>query len=334
MTVASRSESSLEVRARQIEMICGQVAEEYVFRDTAREIVAVMRGNLESGRYRLLDDDKEFATAVTRDLQSVNGDLHLRLLYSEAEVPLDDPYDYELHMKEAELSSYGIGTVKCLAGNIGYLEIRRFFDINLAAERVAAALTLLANTDALIIDIREICAGTPETNLFVSSYLFDVPAHITSFYWRASESVDQWWTLPYVPGARFGGTKPVYVLTSVFTFSGGEAFAYNLQACGRAKVVGEVTRGAAHPSKRFWIGEHLKTAIPNGRPINPLTGGNWEGTGVRPDVEADAEKAFDSAYRLALEHVITLGSSAARTAISEQARNALNSAALRRDPAF
>src|SRR4029079_3846467 len=41
---------------------------------------------------------------------------------------------------------------------------------------------------------------------------------------------------------------PVYVLTSKYTFSGGEDFAYSVQALGRAKIVGEVTGGGAHPT--------------------------------------------------------------------------------------
>ena len=41
--------------------------------------------------------------------------------------------------------------------------------------------------------------------------------------------VTQMWTLPYVPGPKFGGTKPIWVLTGPATFSGGEDLAFSLQ---------------------------------------------------------------------------------------------------------
>ncbi|MGI8691709.1 MAG: S41 family peptidase [Geodermatophilaceae bacterium] len=45
----------------------------------------------------------------------------------------------------------------------------------------------------------------------------------------------------------------MYVLTSGATFSGGEALAYDLQQLGRATVVGERTRGGAHPRRGFRV---------------------------------------------------------------------------------
>ena len=90
--------------------------------------------------------------------------------------------------------------------------------------------------------------------------------------------------MPFTPGRRFGPDKPVFVLTSGTTFSGGEELAYDLQQLGRATVVGERTRGGAHPVERFRIRGHLQATIPVARSLSPLSGGNWEGTGVLPDV--------------------------------------------------
>ena len=91
---------------------------------------------------------------------------------------------------------------------------------------------------------------------------------------------------------------PVYVLTSGFTFSAAEEFTYNLKNLKRAKIVGETTGGGAHPvtSRRFpSLG--ITVSVPFGRAINPITGTNWEGTGVTPDIERPQEEALRVAHR-------------------------------------
>jgi C-terminal processing protease CtpA/Prc len=103
-----------------------------------------------------------------------------------------------------------------------------------------------------------------------------------------------------VPGKRFGGTKPVYVLTSPRTFSGAEELAYDLQQLGRAVVVGERTGGGAHPRRGFRVHPHLEATIPTGRAINPVSGTNWELVGVTPDLEVPADEALVHAHREAL----------------------------------
>ncbi|WP_444914743.1 hypothetical protein [Microbulbifer sp. TRSA007] len=44
-----------------------------------------------------------------------------------------------------------------------------------------------------------------------------------------------------------------------------------------------------------------KIAIPIAKAVNPITKANWEGTGVKPDIEISREKAFPTAYRLPLQ---------------------------------
>jgi C-terminal processing protease CtpA/Prc len=95
--------------------------------------------------------------------------------------------------------------------------------------------------------------------------------------------------------------KPVYVLTSKTTFSAAEEVAYDLKAARRATLVGETTRGGANPANRpVPLSYGLKVFIPNGRVEHPLTGTNWEGVGVAPDVAAPADQALSAAYALAL----------------------------------
>ncbi len=127
------------------------------------------------------------------------------------------------------------------------------FPLEWAAEPLSAALTLASRAQALIIDLRANRGGDPDTVAFVCSYLLDERTHLNSMYWRADDRTEQSWSLPHVPGTRFGGTKPLYVLSSADTFSAAEELAYDLQQLGRAIVVGERTRGGAHPCEGWTV---------------------------------------------------------------------------------
>jgi len=121
--------------------------------------------------------------------------------------------------------------------------------------------------------------------------------------WRDEDLTQQYWTLPYVPGKRFGD-KPIYVLTSKDTFSAGEEFVYNLKTRQRATLVGETTGGGAHPGSPYRLHPHFEVFIPAGRAINPITNQNWEGSGVVPDIAVSPAQALKVAYRMALKSII------------------------------
>jgi C-terminal processing protease CtpA/Prc len=165
-------------------------------------------------------------------------------------------------------------------------------------------MELVAGTYALIIDLRRNGGGSPEGVAYWCSHLFDErPTHLNDIFHADTGETHQFWTLPHVPGPRYLD-RPVYVLTSSRTFSGGEDFAYTLQALGRAQVIGETTGGGAHPTRPFPISAAVHIAIPFARSINPVTGTNWQGTGVVPDVSVPQEQAYDVAYAIALRHVL------------------------------
>jgi hypothetical protein len=114
--------------------------------------------------------------------------------------------------------------------------------------------------------------------------------------------------------------RPVYVLTSSRTFSGGEDFCYTLQSLGRAEIIGETTGGGAHPTRPFPISAAVHIGIPHARSVSPVTGTNWQGTGVVPDTPAPADQAYDVAYAKALRHVLE---TCDLPPIADEARSAL-----------
>jgi C-terminal processing protease CtpA/Prc len=305
----------------------------YVFPEVGAELGRLLARRLADGRYAEAADERSLAALVTEDLQAVNGDKHLRLLYSTEEVPDESEESAELAAmaRWADLHCGGIGRVERLGGNIGYLQLRPIlFPAVIAGDAAAAAMSLLAPTDVLIVDLRECLGGDPGMVALLCSYLFDEPVHLSDFYERAGDRTKQSWTLPYTPGRRFGASKPVFVLTSATTFSGGEALSYDLQQQGRARVVGERTGGGAHLREGFRLHPQLQATIPVARTINPVSGTNWEGAGVAPDVEVAAGGAFGAAYRLALDHVLSLDGDGPRAEIAREARRAIDGLA---DPA-
>jgi Peptidase family S41/N-terminal domain of Peptidase_S41 in eukaryotic IRBP len=293
-----------------VEDVIGLVGEHYVDPAAALTISQVVATALAAGRYG--GDEKSLAEAVTADLQSVNGDKHLRLLYHADPLPErepgDDAAEWDAMARWAGRTCSGVARVERLPGNVGYLDFHPvLFPVAMCGDAVSAAMTIVAPSEALIIDLRQCLGGEPAMAVFLYSYLCgDDPVELTGLYERKADRVMQLWTLPFVPGPRFGATKPVYVLTSGSTFSGGEQVSYDLQQTGRAVVIGERTKGGAHAREGFRVHPHLEATISVSRAVNPVTGGNWEGTGILPDIEVPADRARDRAYRLALEHVITL----------------------------
>jgi C-terminal processing protease CtpA/Prc len=89
------------------------------------------------------------------------------------------------------------------------------------------------------------------------------PIHLYDFSAPSEDRLEQHWTLPHVPSARYLD-RPVYLLTSQHTISAPELFAYTLQALQRAVVVGETTAGAANRIGKYQINEHFSVVIPIG----------------------------------------------------------------------
>jgi retinol-binding protein 3 len=289
----------------------------YVSPEVAARMSGDLHRRLARGEFQSITDGEELARQLTADLQEISHDQHLRVQFFATGAPptrtslTPSPEDLESERQDGLRDNFGFARVRRLPGNVGYLDIRAFHTLSIAKPAVVAAMRVVANTDALIIDLRGNFGGEPDCVTFVASHLFDKPAHLDTLVMRWPENhTQEYWTAPVAP--RFGGHKPVYLLTSHQTFSGGEAFAYNLQALRRVRIVGEPTAGAAHLTIPIRVSEHFAISVPFGRSINPTTGRDWEGTGVVPDVSAAASDAVAVAYRLALDNMINSTTDIAR----------------------
>jgi retinol-binding protein 3 len=296
-------------RATVIDNLIQKLHDHYIFPEVAQQMDATIRAKAGSGAYDELTTLAALCDRLTEDLQAVSHDKHLRLFYHVHSEPNDEPdqptpEQIEEFRNEMRLLNFGFARVERLPGNVGYLDLRGFFPASLGGETAVAAMNLLAHTGALIVDLRQNDGGDPEMIALITSYLFDHMTNLNNMYWRDGDRTQQFWTLPYVPGRRYGASKPVYVLTSSHTFSGAEEFAYNLKNLKRATIIGEVTGGGAHPVGGFAITTHVGARIPVGRAVNPISGTNWEGTGVTPDIAVPQAEALRTAQILALRYVL------------------------------
>ncbi|MFF8772558.1 S41 family peptidase [Kitasatospora sp. NPDC015120] len=295
----------------------------YVFPEVAGRIAAVLDEALSRGRYHGAEDAEALGRLVTEDLRSVNGDGHLRLKFHPRPIPVEQEDGALLAelTRSADLSLGGVPRIERLAGGVALLELAPvLFPLEMTGESLDAALTVVARAEALILDLRECVGGHPYTTAHICGHLFDEPTHLTTLHDREGGTAQQFWSPAQVPGPRFGGSKPLYVLIGRATFSGGEELAYDLQQHGRAVVVGEASGGGANPRRGFTVHPHLEVTIPTARAVNPVSGGNWEGTGVIPDTVTDPAAALETAHRAALAEVARLGGDSAS---AEEARRVL-----------
>jgi hypothetical protein len=286
-------------RADVLQTLQTKLAANYVFPDVAARVNAALPARI--GVYADQATAVEFSDLLSDDLRALSDDKHFRVFYDPdfhaGEAPDAIPTAQKLAQQRVEAAelAWGMEKVQRLPGNVAYVELRGFGPTEIVAPAYASTMALVQGSDALILDLRRNGGGSPTSVALWMSYFFALgdERHLNDIYSRAGDQTQQFWTTTAV-GERYA--KPVYVLTSPRTFSGGEECAYDFQTQRRATLVGETTGGGANAGNRFSLGHGLVINIPTSRPINPVTHTNWEHVGVKPDVEAPAALAQQVAY--------------------------------------
>ncbi|MFC0679528.1 S41 family peptidase [Lysobacter korlensis] len=295
-------------RQAVVARLAEQLQAKYVFPDAAKTLAATLRAREAAGAYAGTNDAEAFSKALAKDMRAFGKDGHFDVIYAPGFKPRPagqkpSAAEYEAMRREIVRDGYGIDSIARLPGNVGYLELRGFGPAELVGEALSAAMTVLSGTDALILDLRRNGGGDPGAVAYLMSHFFEKgdQRHLNDLYSRASNSTRQYWTHPAVE-PRY--TRPVYVLTSARTFSGGEECAYNFQTQKRGVTVGESTGGGSNPGDMYALGSDFAAFIPDGRAINPVTKTNWEHVGVKPDIAVPAADARRTAHVAILRDLI------------------------------
>jgi len=290
-----RSLADAAYKAGVLEKVAGLVESRYVLADKARGFADALRANSAAGAYAALTDPKAFAAKVTADLVSITGDKHLsfRVIVpsaagEQAVSTLHHPVRYSLLRANENAGYFKLDWIE---PRIGLLELRRFNVFGEARELARAAMAFLAGARAVIVDVRENRGGSGD---YLSSYFLPYPTQLCGTYTRSDGLLTEAWTRGDI-GMAPRTDVPVFILIGPNTFSAAEAFAYDMQSRRRATLVGEPTGGGAHDTDLFVVDELFEIYISTGRGVSPVTGGNWEGVGVQPDIRVPAGKALDAA---------------------------------------
>ena len=287
-------------RARVIDQVAGVLENSYVIPEAAKKMSAALRKRKTNREYRAVRDGKEFERLLNRDLQEVSHDPHLAVRFSYVVLPADlAKRDAAEESKRLAAANCGFEKAEHLWPNVGYLKFDMFADAEICAPTASAAMNFLADSDALILDLRDNHGGGGGMVEFIASYLFAERTHLDDLFNRTENATKEVWTSPDVPGKKFVG-KPVFVLTSQGTFSAAEYLANVLRNLRRATLIGESTGGGAHTVEIKRIDDHFSVRVPTGRPITMT---DWEGRGLEPDVKVAADQALDVALKLAAEAI-------------------------------
>ena len=287
----------------KVEALAKAIDSQFFDEARAHRIAAELRAEAKRGAYDKLSDPRDFAATLTQHLQP--QDRHFAVSWTP---PARDASPRSagpgLPSFLARRGGYGFAAVRILPGNIGYIDMRGFAHFEPTGDQAPreaadAALALVAGTDAVIFDLRDNGGGSPAmVGYLVGHFTPDGAKIYNTFKTRGEPDSDEAPTVPIKAERRLA--VPLYVLTSGRTASAAESFAYTLQSAKRATVVGEASGGGANPGGPAELGDGLSVFISGGTPINPITGKNWEGTGVVPDVAVPVGEALAKAQQLAL----------------------------------
>lgn len=297
-------------RAAIVQTLATEMNANYIGPAVAKRVGSAIARKNAAGGYASATSTQAFSAALANDLREFSGDLHFNAKLDErfrerssaADAPSRAEADDE--RVQAVRSGYGIEKIERLPGNVAYIELRGFGPTELVAPAYTAAMLLVSGADALIVDLRSNRGGRPASVAYFMSHFFPLGdrRHLNDLYDRPSNTTREFWTLASV-AERY--RKPVYVLTSARTGSGGEECAYDFQTQKRATLVGETTAGAANPVDLFSVGHGIVVAIPVGRSINPVTKTSWEHVGVKPDITVPAAQALQTAHVAILRNLVS-----------------------------
>ena len=313
-----------DARRRIVDSVATVLAERYVDSTIARRLAETVRGRLAAGAYDAYADAPAFGAALMRDLQSVVQDKHLRLAYlpqrdfalggarmvraASGGAPAGgaagptrrwtrpDPRD----SAQLARTNFAFERVERLDGNVGYLKVERFVPLDWSRATAAAAMAFLANSDAVILDLRGNPGGSPDlVELLLSYFAPAEPMSLMTVYNRAANVTIEHRTHAEVPGRRLTGV-PLYVLQDARSASSAEMLAYMVRQQRLGTVVGETSSGAGNGGANLSVGAGLALFVPE---MRVTSGPGFERTGVEPDVRATGDSALVVAHRLAREAI-------------------------------
>lgn len=306
-----------EDQSQLINELSNMLDRHYLYADTALIMGDFLNKKLESGAYEAITTARQFSIQITNDLRDNFNDRHIGLSYApklaksiqsnssdKGEIPeevIKEQLAIEIY------NNFRLPEVKWLNGNIGYIKLDQLLPPTLASgyeEKVAAVFELVADTDALILDLRSNGGGYAEGVKLILSYFFNNNTIISNSISRIDGNLVRSEERTYHVKGRRVLTQNIYVLVSARTGSGAEAIAHTFKYSGRGILIGEKTYGAGYSFDEFTISKKYVAQIPNSTSMHPNASNNWEGVGVMPNIEVSSNEALEIARRVAIKDLL------------------------------
>ena len=154
-------------------------------------------------------------------------------------------------------------------------------EIEAAHAAMSEVFHTLGDAQTLVVDVTNNRGGISVVAETIAGYFTSYPVAVGAVQ-RVADPRSPWQQLILQPSSATPFEKPVYLLTSDVTVSGGERFTLWLRALPHVTHLGERTRGS--------LSKILPKHLPNGwwlwlssQAIFDHTGNLWEGSGIPPD---------------------------------------------------
>lgn len=273
--------------------------ENYIFPERIPKIESIIKNKFESKAYAGFNTLFDFLEQLDADLETSGNDRHLDIFYGPKIVlnlkndvlPQPEKVAPPEYIKMLQYENFKLRKAERLDGNIGYFKLNGFVELEYSKEAIVGAMNFLANSSTIILDLRENGGGSAATSAFLMSYFLPDSTKLGEFKRKKNNETVQLWTSTD-PAIKKLLTVPLYILVSSKTSSGAEQAAYGLQQFKRATIIGEQTNGEGNPGLRFIINDNLYMMVPTTVNVNAITGTNWDGVGVTPDIKINAADAY------------------------------------------
>ncbi|MGN7720462.1 S41 family peptidase [Chitinophaga sp. 22620] len=273
------------------------IEDNYVYPAKGKQISNYLLGEYKKGTFAKCSSWKMFDSLATQHLKTFSHDGHLyvrddpetagNLLNKKPDTTEAFSYDLFYYGQKAIDNNFGFREVKVLDGNTGYIKIS---EINISSKSLPvlfAAMRFVANTKALIIDLRGNGGGGSDVGAVFESFFLAKNVPLLEFKSRHGESTLEK-TVAWLTEPKY--ERPLYILIDGGTASAAEALAYALQMHKRAVIVGQPSAGGAHMNTWYPVNEHLYVSVSTAAPAKPGTEESWEQKGVQPDHRAEKGK--------------------------------------------
>lgn len=288
---------------KMVKDLADSIAVNYIIGEKAPILKKNLLKELRKGNFDRFKEKNALANHLSDLLVTWSNDKHFRIMAAEpAGERLMMPSSYDHIAKD----NYSFKKMEHLNGNIAYIKFNRFIPLSYSGGLITSAMLFAANSDAVIIDLRNNIGGSPDTVSMLAGFFMKEPMLLTVNYTRAADTKREAWST--IADVRINSTDPsnfiiptttlerlknipLYILTGDHTFSAAEMFSFSLQGHKRATIVGKNTYGGGHGIRPFEMAQGFTAFIPFTRYYHPVSNESWEVVGVKPDIPCDAADA-------------------------------------------